>query len=121
MQPCACGGPSGISNFHKQTLTALSRTTFHRPKVQTAELEQEFEPIVGARAKLWNAGHILGSASVEVAVDGVSLLFSGDLGPEHKSFIWIRLARGSVEHRDKALQQMRAILDEYAGEARSRT
>jgi len=54
--------------------------------VQTAEVEQEFEPIAGARAKLWNAGHILGSASVEVAVDGVSLLFSGDLGPEHKSF-----------------------------------
>jgi metallo-beta-lactamase family protein len=54
--------------------------------VSTVELEKEFEPIPGARAKLWNAGHILGAASVEMTIDGVHMLFSGDLGPEHKSF-----------------------------------
>ena len=54
--------------------------------VRTVAVDEEFEPIKGARARLWNAGHILGSASVEVMVQGVSLLFSGDLGPEHKSF-----------------------------------
>ena len=53
---------------------------------RTVELEQDFEPIAGATARLWNAGHILGAASVEVTVDDVALLFSGDLGPEHKSF-----------------------------------
>jgi metallo-beta-lactamase family protein len=54
--------------------------------VNTAPLEQEFAPAVGVKARLWNAGHILGSASVELTVGGVRLLFSGDLGPEHKSF-----------------------------------
>lgn len=54
--------------------------------VNTVELEEEFTPIPGVRAKLWNAGHILGAASIQVTIDGVDLLFSGDLGPEHKSF-----------------------------------
>lgn len=47
----------------------------------------------GVRARFWNAGHILGSASieVEVATDRPSprvcrMLFSGDIGPEHKLF-----------------------------------
>lgn len=54
--------------------------------VQTVELEEEFTPVSGARARFWNAGHILGAASIEVTIDGVTLLFSGDVGPEHKSF-----------------------------------
>ncbi|WP_025290520.1 MBL fold metallo-hydrolase [Sphingomonas sanxanigenens] len=49
-------------------------------------LETWFEPVPGIRARLWNAGHILGSASVELVVGGQRLLFSGDLGPEHKAF-----------------------------------
>lgn len=44
----------------------------------------------GVRARFWEAGHILGSASIELAVaDGegtVTLLFSGDLGPGDKAF-----------------------------------
>jgi metallo-beta-lactamase family protein len=43
------------------------------------------------RVRYWNAGHILGSASIEVEVnDGkgkpIRILFSGDLGPDHKVF-----------------------------------
>lgn len=38
------------------------------------------------QARYWNAGHILGSASIELIAAGVRLLFSGDLGPEHKAF-----------------------------------
>lgn len=44
----------------------------------------------GARARFWNAGHLLGSASVEIEIvddesDGpLRLLFSGDIGPDHK-------------------------------------
>ncbi len=49
-------------------------------------LEDQFEPAPGFQARLWNAGHILGSASVELFAGGTRLLFSGDLGPEHKSF-----------------------------------
>lgn len=47
----------------------------------------------GVRARYWNAGHILGSASIEIEVQtGASMhpkmriLFSGDLGPSHKAF-----------------------------------
>ena len=50
------------------------------------ELGEEFEPAPGFRARLWNAGHILGSASVELAAGGVSVLCSGDLGPDNKAF-----------------------------------
>jgi metallo-beta-lactamase family protein len=44
----------------------------------------------GIRAKWWNAGHLLGSASIEVEVEAEAgavpnrLLFSGDIGPDHK-------------------------------------
>lgn len=46
-------------------------------------------PAPGIRARFWNAGHLLGSASIEVEVeqDGgkpLRLLFSGDLGPDNK-------------------------------------
>jgi len=47
-----------------------------------------FEPFPGVRARFWNAGHLLGSASIEVeARDGdrtVRLLFSADIGPDYK-------------------------------------
>ncbi len=49
-------------------------------------LEQWFEPAEGFRARLWNAGHVLGSASVELEADGVRVMCSGDVGPEHKAF-----------------------------------
>lgn len=41
----------------------------------------------GVRARFWNAGHMLGSASIEVEIEGPvpqRLLFSGDLGPAAK-------------------------------------
>jgi len=50
------------------------------------ELEAQFEAATGFQARFWNAGHILGSASIELFAGGTRILFSGDLGPEHKSF-----------------------------------
>lgn len=49
--------------------------------------EEWFEPAPGFRARLWNAGHILGSASAELACAGVKLMCSGDIGPENKAFL----------------------------------
>lgn len=40
----------------------------------------------GVRARWWNAGHILGAASIEVEADGKTMLFSGDLGPGGRDF-----------------------------------
>lgn len=54
--------------------------------LRPAALDQEFEPASGFRARFWNAGHILGSASIELVAGGSHLLFSGDLGPRHKAF-----------------------------------
>jgi metallo-beta-lactamase family protein len=50
------------------------------------KLGEWFEPAPGLRARFWNAGHILGSASVEMELGGCRLLFSGDLGPDQKAF-----------------------------------
>jgi metallo-beta-lactamase family protein len=57
-----------------------------------------FEPAEGFRVRLWNAGHILGSASVEVEVAGTRLLFSGDLGPDNKAFHPDPDAPAGVDH-----------------------
>jgi metallo-beta-lactamase family protein len=39
------------------------------------------------RARFWNSGHLLGSASIEVQHEALgTLLFSGDIGPEAKTF-----------------------------------
>lgn len=54
--------------------------------VRQVELEEEFEAAPGIRSRYWNAGHILGSASIEVLAGGTRMLFSGDLGPEQKAF-----------------------------------
>ncbi|WP_282607402.1 MBL fold metallo-hydrolase RNA specificity domain-containing protein [Pelagibius sp. Alg239-R121] len=55
--------------------------------------EQWHEIAPGAKLRFWNAGHILGAASIELeladdASDGRKhrLLFSGDIGPDHKLF-----------------------------------
>jgi Cft2 family RNA processing exonuclease len=40
--------------------------------------------------RFWNAGHILGSASIEIEISDeerpLRILFSGDLGPDNKFF-----------------------------------
>jgi len=57
---------------------------------RAVDYETWIEPAGGIRARYWNAGHLLGSASIEVEAidpdggDPVRLLFSGDLGPDYK-------------------------------------
>ncbi|HHS82213.1 MAG TPA: MBL fold metallo-hydrolase, partial [Devosia sp.] len=53
--------------------------------------EKWVSPGPGVRFRFWNAGHIIGSASIELEVMDaedrpVRLLFSGDLGPDEKVF-----------------------------------
>jgi metallo-beta-lactamase family protein len=48
-----------------------------------------FAVLPGLRARFWNAGHLLGSASIEIEVaqadaPPLRLLFSGDIGPDYK-------------------------------------
>jgi metallo-beta-lactamase family protein len=53
------------------------------------DYETWVQVLPGVRVRFWNAGHMLGSSSVEMQVSDsgsrpVTLFFSGDLGPEHK-------------------------------------
>ncbi|GAA0280945.1 MBL fold metallo-hydrolase [Alteraurantiacibacter aestuarii] len=50
------------------------------------ELEEWFAPAPGFRSRFWNAGHILGAASVEMEAAGVRTMCSGDIGPDNKAF-----------------------------------
>jgi len=58
---------------------------------KTVKLGREVEAAPGITVKYWEAGHILGSASIEVTVETdegpVKLLFSGDLGPGGRDFL----------------------------------
>ncbi|MEI2386262.1 MBL fold metallo-hydrolase [Breoghania sp. JC706] len=59
---------------------------------RAVDYERWVEASPGIRFRLWNAGHILGSASIELEIlqEGqekpLRLLFSGDIGPDHKLF-----------------------------------
>ena len=97
--------------------------------VRTVALEQDFEPAPGITARFWNAGHILGSASAEVVAGGIRTLFSGDLGPEHKTFQLDPAGPRSLDHvicestygdRDRAtvtIEQRRTRLEAEVHEA----
>ncbi len=59
-------------------------------QIRPVEYETWQEVARGIRGRWWNAGHILGSASIELEIETgnaglpkLSLLFSGDLGPRH--------------------------------------
>ena len=58
---------------------------------RAVEYEHWFEAMPGVRARYWNAGHLLGSASIEIEFAGegedgkpLRVLASGDLGPDAK-------------------------------------
>jgi len=61
-------------------------------RLQPIEYGSWFDPASGISARYWNAGHILGSASVEVKFgeretgNTMRILFSGDIGPDEKVF-----------------------------------
>jgi metallo-beta-lactamase family protein len=106
----------------------------HRTTVRYGEW---LEPGPGVRARYWNAGHILGSASIEVEVtngDGqvIRLLFSGDIGPDEKVFylgpdapsgfdyILSESTYGGREREDYTLVERREVLKTEVNQALER-
>jgi len=93
---------------------------------RTCNYGEWIEPGPGVRARYWNAGHIIGSASIEVEVkDGdktIRLMFSGDIGPDEKVFyatpegpsgfdyILCESTYGGRERQDYTLEQRREAL-----------
>ena len=84
----------------------------------------------GVRARYWNAGHLLGSASVEIEIDRdetdapLRLLFSGDIGPGQKllqaepqgpkgvDYLVCEATYGNRERPEVSRDQRRAMLGE---------
>ena len=79
-------GGSEVRPIYTQADAVASLDAF-RP----VEYETWFEVMRGVRARYWNAGHLLGSASIEMEFAGegpagqsLRVLVSGDIGPDAK-------------------------------------
>jgi metallo-beta-lactamase family protein len=82
----AARGRSGVSPIYTQVDAIACLDHF-----QPINYGTWFEVIRGVRARYWNAGHILGSASIELEFasagssrQALRVLVSGDLGPDEK-------------------------------------
>ena len=86
-QPAQCGARrSEVSPIYTQADAIASLQSF-----QPVEYETWIDVLPGVRARYWNAGHLLGSASIELEFEGqgaagqpLRLLASGDVGPDAK-------------------------------------
>ncbi|WDR07193.1 MBL fold metallo-hydrolase [Devosia rhodophyticola] len=104
---------------------------------QITQYHEWIEPGPGVRARYWNAGHIIGSASIEVQVkdsDGktISIMFSGDVGPDEKVFykepegpagfdyILSESTYGGREREDYSLEKRREDIKREINEALKR-
>jgi metallo-beta-lactamase family protein len=103
---------------------------------RTCPYGEWIEPGPGVRARYWNAGHIIGSASIEIEVkDGdkvIRLMFSGDIGPDEKVFynepegpagfdyILCESTYGGRERDDYTLVQRREALKQEINQALGR-
>ncbi len=69
---------------------------------QSAPMKTWIDVAPGMRARWWNAGHILGAASIEVEVgeegSRQSLMFSGDIGPGGRGFAMDPEGPEGVDH-----------------------
>jgi metallo-beta-lactamase family protein len=105
---------------------ALGCLTLFKPRIYN----QEFEPVPGIRVRMVDAGHILGSAIVEVMVteEGkpLKIVFSGDLGQINQpiiqdptvvseaDYLLIESTYGNRLHQDQAqrVELLRQIITE---------
>jgi metallo-beta-lactamase family protein len=93
---------------------------------RTQDYDAWFTVIPGVRARFWNAGHLLGSASIEVEVDQpdapLRLLFSADIGPDSKllqpdptgpagiDYLICESTYGDTDRIDASAERRRALL-----------
>ncbi|MGZ3408772.1 MAG: MBL fold metallo-hydrolase RNA specificity domain-containing protein [Xanthobacteraceae bacterium] len=74
-------GRAEVEPIYTQADAVASLKSFH-----PVEYQSWFDVMPGVRARYWNAGHILGSASIELEIaNGASalrILASGDIGPD---------------------------------------
>lgn len=80
----AARGRAEVTPIYTQADAVASLAAF-----QPVEYETWVNAMPGVRARYWNAGHLLGSASIEIEFAGASgaplrVLMSGDVGPDAK-------------------------------------
>lgn len=111
-----------------ESLFSLEHAREALARLQSVDYGEWFEPMPGVDVRFWNAGHILGSASIEVRYaesasgNTMRLLFSGDLGPDEKTFhaepdaeqgfdyVISESTYGNRDRADYTLEQRRAAL-----------
>lgn len=83
-----------------------------------------FDVVPGMRARFWNAGHLLGSASIEIELDepAMRLLFSADIGPDYKllhphpegpsgiDYLICESTYGDIDRIEAAAERRRTVL-----------
>jgi metallo-beta-lactamase family protein len=81
----AARGRKEVTPIYTQADAIASMQSFH-----AVDYESWIDVIPGVRARYWNAGHLLGSASIEIEFTDkgqprpLRVLVSGDVGPESK-------------------------------------
>ena len=68
---------------------------------RSVKLNDTIEVAPGVKARWWNAGHILGAASIEVMVEDeppLRLFFSGDIGPGGRDFLADPEGPAGIDH-----------------------
>jgi metallo-beta-lactamase family protein len=103
------------------------------PRFQTVELHKTFEPIKGVSITVRDAGHMLGSGSIQLkTTEGgktKTVVFSGDLGPrgapllrdpepfENADLVFLESTYGDRDHRPltETLAECRTIVQRAAG------
>ncbi|MBA8882087.1 MBL fold metallo-hydrolase [Phyllobacterium myrsinacearum] len=116
-------GRPTVEPIYTQADAAACMTLF-RP----VEYKDWINIVPGIKARYWNAGHLLGSASIEIEIarkgedKPVRLLFSGDVGPAHKllqfasegprdiDYLVCESTYGDRERGEVSSDQRRAIL-----------
>lgn len=114
-------GRQPVTPIYSARDAAVAVTLFRQVRLGTWERAAD-----GVRFRFWNAGHLLGSASVEVELDTspgpLRLLFSGDIGPRHKllqydaaaptgwDYVVCESTYGDVEREDATDEIRRSIL-----------
>ncbi|MBA8903150.1 MBL fold metallo-hydrolase [Phyllobacterium sp. P30BS-XVII] len=98
------------------------------PLFRSVDYREWISIVPGIRARFWNAGHLLGSASIEIELASeesgpiLRLMFSGDIGPAHKllqssaegprdlDYLVCEATYGDRERGDVSSDQRREIL-----------
>ncbi|OSQ42842.1 MBL fold metallo-hydrolase [Thalassospira sp. MCCC 1A01428] len=104
-------------------------------RLRPVEYHQWIEIAPGFEVRYWDAGHILGSASIEVRIDGEPghktrhLLFSGDIGtgeavfndapegPSDVDYLFVETTYGDRQRVDMAADERRTMLATEVREA----